>query len=91
MQPYQQRERQFLGRYHQLGQLRYKDETAYWCGPCGATINVICPVCKFRSERHHGETTFLRLNVDYQRWDGYTWVAVECPKCDYRFKVIYRA
>lgn len=87
---YTRREEAILGHYTHRGMLRYKVETSFYCSACTAVIDVKCPRCKFDSENRHGERTYRVIGNDYERYDGYTWVQVECPKCDYRFKVIVR-
>lgn len=87
---YTRREEEILGHYTKRGMLRYKVETAGLCRSCRATINVKCPKCGLLSEDRHGEITFREIEGTYERWDGYTWVQIECPKCDYVFKVILR-
>lgn len=89
---YLRKEEEILGHFAKRGMLRYKDVDAYYCQACTRVIGITCPKCKLQASKGHSsaEATFRRIGDTFERWDGYTWVQIECPKCDFRFKTIVR-
>lgn len=84
-------EKVLLARHEQRRMFRYKDESAYFCSACRNVYNVKCPRCGCKSPVVHtseGESMFVAVPDEYDRYEGFIWVQVNCKKCDFGFRVI---
>jgi hypothetical protein len=88
------KEKNFLGKWNDVGLTKYGDTNAYYCSLCENIYGVTCPRCGIETPRSHISDYPKVFNVErpiIPEMDmRHYWIKVVCIKCDYRFKVIYK-